>query len=273
MVQLNLTTFLNSYSRKPNNYLLKQFNDIKLFGSARKFPNISDDILDKYTPYRRLSNKPSELSDNKYFIDKFEKDATNELPKMWNKMTDSQKVDFIVKNRYEKLVSNKIMNDIKNSKVENSFILSTDGKIKYYGTNNSSTHCPVPSDLARDSVVIHNHPKQFIDNSFWSYSDLAQVNQPFKPFSSADIVNNIARGSKKAYVVDSFGGKYEFIPNYANRNSQGLFFLKSDLEDITHSAFAKSKNISEAFKNMYNGFIQRIKQDGHSFKFLNLFEN
>lgn len=173
MVQLNLTTFFNSYSRKPNNYLLKQFNDIKLFDFARKFPNISDDILDKYTPYRRLSNKPSALSDNKYFIYKFEKDATNELPKMWNKMTDIQKVDFIVKNRYEKLVSNKIMNDIKNSKVENSFILSTDGKIKYYGTNNSSTHCPVPPDLAKDSVVIHNHPKQFIDNSFWSYSDLA----------------------------------------------------------------------------------------------------
>lgn len=102
---------------------------------------------------------------------------------------------------------------------------------------------------------------------------MAQVNQPFKPFSSADIVNNIARGSKKAYVVDSFGGKYEFIPNYSNKNFQGLFFLKSDLDDITHSAFAKSKNISEAFKNMYNGFIERIKQDGHSFKFLNLFEN
>lgn len=148
MVQLNLTTFFNSYLRKPNNYLLKQFNDIKLFDFARKFPNVSDNILDKYTPYRRLSNKPSALSDNKYFIDKFEKDATNELPKIWHKMTDSQKVDFIVKNRYEKLVSNKIMNDIKNSKVENSFILSTDGKIKYYGTSNSSTHCPVPSDLA-----------------------------------------------------------------------------------------------------------------------------
>lgn len=272
MSHLNLITFLNIYAKKPKRYLAKQYCDVKLFGSAHKYPNVNETILDKYTPFRRLSRKKCSLSDTEYFITKFEKESSNEIPKMWNNMSIKDKVDFIVKNRYEKLVSNKIMNDIKNSKVENSFILSTDGKIKYYGTNNSSTHCPVPTDLAKDSVVIHNHPKQFVGNNVWTYSELEQVNQPFRPFSSSDIVNNIVRGSKKAYVVDSFGGKYEFIPKLSNRNSQNLFFLKSDLDDITCTAFSKSKNISEAFKNMYIGFVERIKQDGHGFTILNFFE-
>ena len=91
----------------------KQAKNIECFGKARQYPNVKAEVLEKYTPFRRLSKKPCTLSDSEYFIDKFEKECRGEIPKLWGDMSNEQKVDFIVKNRYEKLVSNKIMNSIK----------------------------------------------------------------------------------------------------------------------------------------------------------------
>lgn len=269
------TEFTKVFKGKPLKYLSKQYDDILRFGSARQYPNVSDDILEKYTPFRRLSKKNCSLSDPKYFINKFERESLNELPAQWKQMSEEVKVDFIVKNRYEKLVSNRIMNGIKDSRVENSFILSTDGKIKYAGTENSSRYCTVPSDLAKNSICIHNHPIQFTENSFWSYADLPQVNANSRPFSNGDLINNIVRRSKKAYVVDAKGVKFQFIPNYQNVDILGEdFYIKSlqdDLYRIQANAFNGERNVENSLRTHYKGVINRIKKE-HDFKILNLFE-
>ena len=261
---------------KPLNYIAKQYDDVQRFGTARQYPNVAEDVLNKYTPFRRLSKKKCTLSDSNYFISKFERESANELPSFWSKMSKKNKVDFIVKNRYEKLVSNKIMNDIKNSRVEKSFILSTDGKIKYAGTLNSSTHCKVPPDLAKNSISIHNHPKQFVQNNTWTYADLPQVNANSRPFSATDLVNAIARGEKKSYVVDAKGIKYQFIPNYKNVDRLGEDFytqgLYDDLCQIRANSFDGSRSIEDAFSINYTNTIKRLKQDGHDFKILNFWE-
>ena len=277
-IPLKLITFKEFstlFSGKSIKYLTKQYDDIQRFGTARQYPNVADDILNKYTPFRRLSKKKCSLSEPNYFIKKFESESANEIPSLWSKMSEENKVDFIVKNRYEKLVSNRIMNDIKNSRVEQSFILSTDGKIKYSGTYNSSRHCPVPPDLAKDSVCIHNHPIQFVQNNTWTYADLPQVNANSRPFSVPDLVNGIARQEKKAYVVDSKGIKFQFIPNYRNVNGLGKGFyiqgLYDDLNQIAANAFDGSRSIEKAFSLHYTNTAKRIKQDGHDFKILNFF--
>lgn len=265
--------FSKMFAGKPVKYLAKQYDDIQRFGAARQYPNVSEDVLNMYTPMRRLSKKPCTLSDPELAITKFEAECSNEIPVLWSTMSKEAKVDFIVKNRYEKLVSNRIMNDIKNSRVEKSFILSTDGKIKYAGTCNSSTHCLVPPELAKDSVCIHSHPVQFVQNNTWTYADLPQVNANSRPFSASDLVNGIARREKKAYVVDAKGIKYQFIPNYKNVDRLGKDFytqsLYDDLCDIRVNAFNGTRSIEEAFSMNYTNGVKRLKQDGHDFRILN----
>lgn len=100
-------------SVKPAKYASRQLDDVFKFGRTRQYPNVSEEILDKYTPFRRLSKKKCTLSDSAYFINKFEKESPLEIPKIWAQMSDADKIDFIVKNRYEKLLSYRIMNDIK----------------------------------------------------------------------------------------------------------------------------------------------------------------
>ena len=257
---------------KPVKYANKQLDDVLKYGKAKQYSNVSDEILEKYTPFRRLSKKRCTLSDNDYFIQKFEKEYSLEIPELWGKMSDAKKIDFIVKNRYERLLSNKIMNSIKDCGAEQSFILSTDGKIKYYGTLNSSKHCPVPRDLAKNSVKIHNHPIQFTKcDGYWGYDDLAQVNANSRPFSYSDIINSISDGAKKAYVVDSKGIKFQFIPNKKTSNF-ALECLRDDLGYIQQRAFTGNRSIEEAFRKNYIETAKRIKQDGHDFRILNFWD-
>ena len=271
-----ISEFFKYFSGKPTKYLKKQYENIQTFGVTRQYSGVSDQILDKYTPYRRLSKKKCTLSDSNYFIRKFETESSREIPKIWDKMSEHDKIDFIVKNRYERLVSNRIMNDISKSKVEKSFVLSTDGKIKYYGTYNSSTHCPVPTDLAKDSICIHNHPIQFTANGWWTYSDLNKVNRNARPFSAPDFANCIWRGAKKTYVVDSKGVKFQFIPNYEIPKAMGIDFytsnLRNDLYQIQLNSFERFNDVEQALSDAYTGMVKRIKQDGHDFKILNFFE-
>lgn len=264
-----------SQLNKPIKYITKQMSDVAKHGRASKYPNVNPDVIEHFTPFRRLSKKPATLSDPEFFIKKFEKENPQEIPQIWSKMPEKNKVDFIVKNRYEKLLSNKIMNEIKSSKVEQSFILSVDGKIKYYGTLNSSTHCRMPSDLAKNSITIHNHPMQTTPNGLWKRSELWEVNKNNRPFSSTDFVNNIIREAKKAYVVDSKGGKYEFIPAKLSANKHNLedycSKLSDDFHEITINAYSSSNSIEEFLKKCYQNYINRINEDGHKFKILNLF--
>lgn len=272
---VELKYLLQKLSQKPASYVQKQVRNIELFGKTREYPNVSSDILDKYTPFRRLSKQKCSLSDSEYFIKKFEKEYAVEIPIKWTKMSEAEKVDFIVKNRYEKLLSNKIMNDIKNSRVEKSFILSTDGKIKYSGTYNSSTHTPMPEELATDSVCIHNHPVQFVQNSVWSYSELPQVNANARPHSISDMVHAIRRSVKKSYVVDSKGNKFCFLPSnkYIGNREGYCDNLHKDLSLIQRDAFNGNCSIEEAFRKNYSKGIKRVRADGHIFKILNFFDN
>ena len=269
----SFSEFSRLFAGKSTKYLAKQYDDIQRFGTARQYPNVAEDILNKYTPFRRLSKKPCTLSDSNYFINKFEKESANELPSLWTTMSEKAKVDFIVKNRYEKLVSHKIMRDIQHSPVERSFILSTDGKIKYAGTLNSSTHCDTPSGLLKDSILIHNHPRQFVKSDYWTYAELPQVNANSRSFSIVDIVNTIAERGKKSYVVEAKGIMFQFTPNYKNVDKLGTKFytqnLRDDLFNIQDNAFNGIRSVEDAFSMNYTNGVKRLKQDGHAFKILN----
>ena len=269
MMSLTCRAIKNGLLNKPIGFAKKQLNDILKFGQAREYNTVSEKILEKYTPFRRLSKRKCTLSDNNYFIQKFERESPLEIPPLWESMSEADKVDFIVKNRYERILSYKIMESIKNSRVEESFILSTDGKIKYYGTYNSSTHCPVPSDLAKNSIKIHNHPIQFVKHDgCWEYGDLAEVNSGSRPFSAPDVVHSCLQGAKKAYVVDSKGVKFRFIPNKGSSCFE-IESLSDDLNCIRDRAFDGTNSVKEAFRKFYVEAIKRVKQYGHDFKILN----
>lgn len=267
----NLNSYITQkYSvSKPLRYLENQFNDISKFGISREYNTVPPKIIEKFTPFRRLSKKKCSLTNPEYFIKKFEKESYYELPKLWDKMNNTDKIDFIVKNRYEHLVSNKIMNSIKSSRVENSFGITTDGKIAFYATQNSSRHCPTVNN---DRLIsIHNHPLQF--GTQYSKSEYKQINQNNHPFSSSDIINGLCR--PKNYVVDMQGNKYMLIPNKTLQKridfAQYKENLTEELNDITISSCKKNDNISDAIKYARNQYIERIKKDNHIFKFLNLF--
>lgn len=264
--------FKNVYaSQKPQKFLAKQVQDIEIFGTRHYMDgNVPAEIIEKYTPFRRLSKKTCTLSDSKYFIKKFESENKNEIPKLWSKMSEGQKIDFIVKNRYEKLVSNKIMNDISKSRVEEAFGLTTDGQIRYYGNCHSSRHCPGAEN--NNLISIHNHPIQFgID---YTKEEYKAINQSFHPFSQSDIIHSIKR--PKAYVVDMNGNKYSLIPNKKLQNHYKLDNyideLSVDLTNITSKNINKYSNITDAIKYSRLGYINRIKKDGHEIKQLNLFD-
>ena len=258
-------------SEKPKKFLAKQMNDIKIFGARHyRDGNVPAEMIEKYTPFRRLSKKPCTLSDNRYFIEKFERENGVELPKLWSKMSEEQKIDFIVKNRYEKLVSNKIMNDIYKSRIEESFGITTDGQIRHYGTFNSSRCCPSAED--KNLISIHNHPLQF--GSEYPQAEYALINKGFHPFSSGDILNSIKR--PKAYVVDMNANKYSLIPNKEIQNpytvDEYVDNLSIDLINITLKNKHSYPKISEAIKNARLDYIKRLKEDCHTIQHLNLFD-
>lgn len=271
---MSLVSYFKTFygSTKPIKFLEKQSKDIKIFGKMHyRDNNVSPETIEKFTPFRRLSKKKCQLSDPKYFIERFEKENINEIPNRWHKMRDEEKVDFIVKNRYEKLVSNKIMNNIKDSRIEEAFGITTDGQIRYHSTCYSSRHCPNAND--KNLISIHNHPKQF--GSAYSSTEYARINKDFHPFSQSDIINSIKR--PKSYVVDMHGNKYCLIPNKKLQNTYTvddyIKDLSEDLSNITRTNLNKYSTISDAIKYSRLDYIKRIKLDNHYFKNLNLFDN
>ena len=69
-------------SQKSQKFLAKQIRDIEIFGTRHyKDGNVPAEIIEKYTPFRRLSKKTGSLSNSKYFIEKFESENKNEIPK------------------------------------------------------------------------------------------------------------------------------------------------------------------------------------------------
>ena len=204
-------------------FMQRQTKDIQLFGGKNlDRVGVSDEMLEVLTPFRRLSNKKCTLSDPKYFITKFEKElGTSRLPQNWQKMSEAEKVDYIVKDRYSRLVADNIMNNLKNEPIEHHFSLNQDGDIISHDIGNE-TSVQLQNDkrlIGYDimnillgktekrakAIDIHNHPMSDEGGRFSDISDIKPymkrmgITRPveFAPFSPCDVrgyVNEVVDG-------------------------------------------------------------------------------
>jgi hypothetical protein len=246
----------NTLVIKGAKFLTKQAGDITKYGMKKvSRSNVSEEMLNCFTPFRRTSQKPCSLSDPAYYISKFEAaQGKDYLPMNWSKMTEAQKTDYIVKDRYSKLVANKIMNKIKSEPMEHGFALNPDGDIVYYSAGDS-THCTI--SVPEKGISIHNHP-----GSFSSLLDEAEIEliRKYKPTSltsvphgGEDLMHSFVEGERASYVVDSLGNKFVVEPsakilemspfnrmNYISEVSTGI--NKGDVAIVSiHKKYAAEK--------------------------------
>lgn len=229
-------------------YMTKQTKQIATYGEKEISRNgVTEEILNKFTPFRRLSAKKGTLSDPKYFIENFEKETGNRfLPQNWATLSQEDKIDYIVKDRYSKLVSNKIMKNIKNEPEEHLYLLNKDGDIVHYSKGDSG-FCDATS--IQGGTSIHNHPgylKTYYSNEEVQY---LQKRHPDKingvtPFSDGDINAALTGGEKNMYVIDSQGHKFLFQQRQDNIGTTEK--LKSD----TRFAFDLKFLSEEAFPSV-----------------------
>lgn len=229
--------FPNSQSK----YMQRQLADIEKFGKRefRSEDELATKAMDFFTPHRRLTKKPCSLSDAPYFIKEFEKNTGERfLPANWAKISEAEKVDYIVHERYNQLVASRCMDAIKDAPVEHCFSIRQDGEIFSYrkGGNHSVMQLFKP-----DMVSVHNHPsyKNINLGSEWAVDipvDTFRKNTPLSvtPHSDVDI-SNIFKYGGKSYVVDANGNK---------------FLLES-------RNMPNNEHISEIFRGMYH----RIEAD------------
>lgn len=202
-------------------YLSKQKNDIITFGQETvERSGVSENILECLTPFRRLSKKPCTLSDSNYFIKKFETEMGKDyIPTNWSTLSEAEKVDYIVRDRYSKLLSNKIMSKIQNESTENIFGLDVKGNITSYAKG-SETHCTV--FIPKDGTSIHNHPG-FIKYKGYLDDEEISLLKKYRPealptvaHGGEDIRSVMASGERASYVVDSSGNKFLLEPKPGN---------------------------------------------------------
>ena len=205
--------FLKDYANivRSKRFLQKQANDIKTFGENNvRRKNVSDELLDAFTPYRRASQKKCTLSDSKYFITKYEQETGNEyLPLNWSNLTEEEKIDFIVKDRYSKLVSHKIMNKIHREKDEHLFSLDSEGNIVFYKKGNDS-HCS--GFVPENGTSVHNHTgfqMQVLQNDELDYVMQREPKLMGSiAFSGEDIKESFVSGERRAFVVDAMNNRF-----------------------------------------------------------------
>ena len=201
---------------KSAKFLSKQARDIEVFGErAVNRESVSEDIVEAFTPFRRLSNKNCTLSDPKYFITKFEREAGHDLlPSNWQTLSETEKVNYVVNERYSRLVANKIMNNIKEEPIEHLFELDKSGNIIRY-QNGSQSHCS-GSSIAKGTITVHNHPG-FIkgENSCFDSMEIQYLQKHHPqlleceiPHGGEDISSFFNNQEYRAYVVDSQGHKF-----------------------------------------------------------------
>lgn len=209
---LNKTNVIQSKNlvnvQKSAKFLQRQTDDIAKYGEKNILrENVPDEILDKYTPLRRLSNKPCALSDPKYFIEKFEKNMGKDfLPSDWGSLSEAQKVDYIVKDRYSKIVSCRIMDSIKDENVENLFSLNKSGDI--IGYSKGVVDGVGTSIIDDTAIAIHNHPKIWYEDLEYKAAGCPKF---YDGHSKGDIGSSVGY-NVKSYVVDSLGNKFLFEP-------------------------------------------------------------
>lgn len=236
---------------KSAKFLSKQAKDIELFGEKTiNRMNVSDDMMQAFTPFRRLSNKKCTLSEPEYFITKFEQEISKDyLPTNWQRLSEAEKIDYIVHERYSRLVANKIMNNIKNEPIEHSFQLDDAGEVVGYCKGDSGSVYNITSLgkymcnrlninfdwLPKAKIDIHNHPD----------------GRKISAFSDKDIRNYISY-DLKGYMVDSAGNKFSYIPKH--NQSNGDAFLAS----VNYEEKSKRyrKQIMDKFENAYDKYMQ-----------------
>ena len=225
-------------------FLSRQAKQIAKYGEKNTVVRVgvTDEMLNVLTPYRRTSNKPCQLSDNKWFIANFKNKRGNEyLPKNWADFSETEKVDYIVKDRYQSLVSNKIMNIIKEEPIEHSFGVSKNGEVIFYdsGTINKAetiqfknyneiqatiknAHLEKKIECADIGIHIHNHPsfkQPFLDpekkKRDFRIMEVDNINKYGSAFSGQDMYNFMLFDCQ-GRVVDALGHKFSFIPKSAN---------------------------------------------------------
>ncbi|MCQ2753485.1 MAG: hypothetical protein MJ231_00375 [bacterium] len=242
-------------------YLKKQQSDIDKYGKKVFDENMPNEITKTITPYKRLSNKPCTLSEPEWFIKDFEKTkGFNFLPKNWHKMSQQEKVDYIVKDRYIQLVSNKIMNKIKNEKEENLYYLNDDGDIIGY-FKGDNFKCEGINDTA--SISVHNHPIPIHVYSTAPEIEYLKKNHPEflteeYPFSNNDLIYGIVKNERAAYVVDSNGNKFLFengtiLKSQCNEAKEEIItmldFVFEELDKATKLGEEKLVQLDKLFKS------------------------
>lgn len=211
---------------KSARFLAKQTKDIELFGEKKVLRfGVTDDMLQAFTPFRRLSKKHCSLSDPKYFIEQYEKNSV-QLPLNWSELSETQKVDLIVKERYEQIVANKIMNSLKNEPVEHSFSLASNGEILSHDVGGEIRVDNINCQKLRDVIElkqrwgltisaesqphssVHVHPCQSLNDGVIAKHQLPKM---YAPFSGGDLRKYCSFG-EIGYVVDASGNKFKFTP-------------------------------------------------------------
>ncbi len=256
IITQNISTLLSP------RYISKQKKDIAQYGEKfiPRYKTVTPEILEEITPFRRLSEKGSNLSDNKWFIDKFKKNTEEEfLPDKWEKMSEQEKANYIVRERYSSLVANKIMNKIKDETTEHSYSLYRGDIINYSHGNKTS----VTTEKYFADADVHNHPVGVIlKNSTPAELQTYQILSPniFSckvPHSGKDILGATIQ-NRKAYVIDSNGHKFVYMPKNRNRTDAKEHFLKAIR--IQKKMEEKDKEVQKKFLSMWGHlFIDSAK--------------
>jgi len=281
---------ISSAIQNGSKYLARQARDIAIYGEKKvtRTSDVTENLLEKFTPHRRLSKKPCTLSDNQYFLDKFESSTKEGLPKVdnWDSLSVEEKIDYIVKSRYRSLLANKIMDAVKHKPIEHNIMLSENGEILSHNIGDSK-HVNIENavklaeelyekriklekkggkfiHIEAETAVdgIHNHPECYPEitsgmnkktkdffKEFFGIKPEAEVN----PISIKDIIGDVKRITN-AFVVDSGGHKFKFIPK--------TFDIKTpeQLEEF-YLILSKFEYLAKSVDNQYRTVYKEAKEE------------
>ena len=203
-------------------------------------------------PFRRLSKKPSiTFSDPQFAISNFEKKTGQDyLPQEWNLMTENDKLNYIVNNRYANILANKIMKDIQHEDVECCFSLSQDGDILSYARGTQKNVL----DLYNATIYI---AKSISENDNYNFSKAEFLihnhtsNVKISAFSAQDIYNSILN-KLKIFMIDKQGNRYSFTPktNLHNEEAESIALKYQEFSQLyKESLIEKFNKLNEIFEN------------------------
>jgi len=261
-----------------SNYFLKQKSDIAKYGkkaNVKRF-GVPFAIVQEITPYRRLSNKPIKFSDSKYFIERYEKQnpQISSYVEDWDTLSNEEKVNYIVKERYSELIIHKIMNlKLKGLFQEFEYALNMDGEIISLDIGKKESVTPknyrrwfynaIDNELLDEKMLtsrtVHNHPS--ILSGYPEYiakqypSDIDKVGSPF---SDLDIANCYRTGHI-SYVIDSYNHRYKYTPfrKYCGVISPNVKKIKTFISKSKKFLFSQKTGMEDELTKLWS-----LKQSG-----------